>query len=212
MNLAHAYERLMSDPYETFLVPPSSEENEEVIPFYSTRYALYETIQIFPGSFDPLHDAHKAIFDAVRGGQDINNKRILFELSLSRVGKNDIDLPELDKRLRQFQRYAPVWITRASLFIEKIGLMPNLSPYFHVGMDTASRLISAHGNIGVQGLRAKFYVYPRANADGKLSHVHEITGRVPFNFLHADHPRPDLVGLSSTQIRSSSSLNQSSSQ
>ena len=204
MKLAHAYNELMNDPLASFVVFSRLNNGEiDIVPFSSLEYRHNATIQIFPGSFNPLHDAHRSIFDAVCPPRFFPpSPSYLYEISICRYGKSDLDLPEIEKRLKQFQNYACVWLTRASLFIEKIGLMPTVNPHFHIGIDTATRLIKAHGPVAVQGLRAKFYVYPRANKDNKVEHIHDVVNPVPVNFLHADHPRPDLIGLSSTQIRS----------
>jgi Cytidylyltransferase-like len=91
---------------------------------------------LLPGSFDPLHDGHRGMFDAAMrrlgpGGA--------FELSVTNVEKPPLGDDEIQRRLMAFAGYQPLWLTRAPTFVEKAHLFPGA--VFVVGADTAARIV-----------------------------------------------------------------------
>jgi nicotinamide mononucleotide (NMN) deamidase PncC len=89
---------------------------------------------IFPGAFNPLHDAHKrmAQIAARRLGSVIT-----FELSITNVDKPPLDFIEIAERLAQFQ-CENLLLTRAPTFVEKAEIVPGCT--FVVGFDTLIRI------------------------------------------------------------------------
>jgi hypothetical protein len=92
---------------------------------------------LLPGSFNPLHAAHRKL-------GEIASQRLgepaAFELSISNVDKPPLERTEIERRLRQFTGAVPVWLTRAPTFVEKARLFPGV--VFVVGADTAARILS----------------------------------------------------------------------
>lgn len=93
-------------------------------------------LALLPGSFNPLHEGHTtlAAVAAARLGMPVH-----FELSSANVDKPDLPAEEIKKRVDQFARVGPVWVTRAATFVEKAALFPGAA--FVVGWDTALRLV-----------------------------------------------------------------------
>jgi nicotinamide mononucleotide (NMN) deamidase PncC len=89
---------------------------------------------LFPGAFNPLHNAHKRMAElaAQRCGSPVT-----FELSIANVDKPPLDFIEIADRLAQF-RGAPVLLTRAPTFVEKAEIAPGC--VFVVGVDTLLRI------------------------------------------------------------------------
>jgi hypothetical protein len=89
---------------------------------------------ILPGSFNPLHTAHKRM-------AEIAEKRyglpVTFELSITNVDKPALDFVELADRLAQFPD-RQVLLTRLSTFVEKAKISPGST--FVVGIDTMVRI------------------------------------------------------------------------
>lgn len=97
-----------------------------------------EPLAIFPGSFNPLHDGHRALAAVV--AQKFG-RAVHFELSRTNVDKPELPDELLLARAEQFRGYAPLWVTRAAIFEEKSALFPGAR--FVVGFDTAIRLLDA---------------------------------------------------------------------
>ena len=95
-------------------------------------------IGIFPGSFDPLHDGHRALAAVVEAKYRVP---VHFELSLTNVDKPELAPDILQMRVAQFRGFAPLWLTRAQTFERKSELFPGA--LFIVGFDTAIRLLDA---------------------------------------------------------------------
>lgn len=93
-----------------------------------------DTPLIFPGSFNPLHEAHRrmAQFATQRTGWPVT-----FELSIKNVDKPMLDFVEIADRLAQFPSQ-PVLLTRLPTFIEKARISPGCT--FVVGVDTIERI------------------------------------------------------------------------
>jgi hypothetical protein len=119
-------------------------------------------LAVLPGSFNPLHHGHTSLaaVAAARLGVAVE-----FELSLANVDKPELGHDELQRRLGQFDRLAPVWVTRAATFAAKAELFPGAA--FVVGWDTAVRLIDV-----------KYYGNDRARRDAGLRLLRERRCRV----------------------------------
>lgn len=89
---------------------------------------------IFPGSFDPLHDGHRAM---ARIGARITGLPVAYELSIRNVEKPALDFLEITARAGGFDGSA-AWLTSAPTFVEKLSLFPGAP--FLVGADTFVRL------------------------------------------------------------------------
>jgi len=89
---------------------------------------------VFPGSFDPLHDGHRAM---ARLAEEIAERPVEFELSIANVDKPLLDYHEIETRTAQFAG-RPLWLTRSATFPEKLGLFPRGT--FVLGADTFVRL------------------------------------------------------------------------
>ena len=89
---------------------------------------------IFPGSFDPLHDGHRAM---ARIGARITGLPVAYELSIRNVEKPALDFLEIAARAQSFAG-AEAWLTSAPTFVEKLALFPGAP--FLVGADTFVRL------------------------------------------------------------------------
>ena len=89
---------------------------------------------IFPGSFDPLHDGHRAM---ARIGARITGLPVAYELSIRNVEKPALDFLEIAARAESFPG-AEAWLTSAPTFVEKLALFPGAP--FLVGADTFVRL------------------------------------------------------------------------
>lgn len=191
-SIAEAYERVLNDPLTAFMVFP-------------TRMILQvpndnssKLLNLVPGSFNPLHKAHLALYDAALN--ELPHRLTSFEISIRRKEKEPLSLDELRDRLKQFYGIAPVVITNAMYFFEKSGLFCNHceKPAFHIGYDTAERIVKDHGIGGTQGIFADFYVYNRMQK-GKLSCLSDWP-LIPANF-HLGSLGCDPIDISSTDLR-----------
>ena len=96
-----------------------------------------EGLALLSGSFNPLHEGHKALADVASAHL---GRRVQFELPLVNADKAPIDLSEASRRAAQFAAHAPLFLTRAPLFQQKADLFPKST--FVIGADTAARLVA----------------------------------------------------------------------
>lgn len=203
MELKEAYNRLLMDNSFSFLMTKEGrfvawEDYHAEVGLTKAQVEL--CIHVVPGSFNPLHDGHRAIYKAAHWAPELT----FFEVSIQRVDKDMVTFEELTKRLEQFKGYAPVIVGRAGRFVEKIGtfLEHTKELFFHVGIDTITRMRDDYATVGIQGLNAKFVVHDRI-VEGKLKSLKTEFGKnIPFNCVSSPVVRtPKNLAISSTKIR-----------
>jgi len=98
---------------------------------------------VFPGSFDPLHEGHRLM---ARIAEEVAERRVEWELSVTNVDKPPLDYVEIRDRTAQFgpgpgpgdADAQPLWLTRAPTFLDKLAVFP--AGTFVMGADTYVRL------------------------------------------------------------------------
>jgi len=189
-----AFTACMNDPLFGFLWM----EDNEISPIRGKTHPFScNTVHIVPGSFNPLHDGHRALME--NAAADPSNV-CMYELSIDRFDKGSIGVDALIGRLKQFKGEAPVLVTKHPLFMDKLGVLGAVNVHFHIGIDTALRIINCHTTVGAQGLRAVFHVYPRT-MNKKLWDLEDLPGEIPLNFHRAGHGQGHLYDISSGKIR-----------
>jgi Cytidylyltransferase-like len=167
----------------------------ELIPLLKTYRK--RQLHVYPGSFNPLHDCHRAIFTKMKE-QKRTGEVAFFELSINRFDKPPVSVEELKLRLRQFVGYAPVLVTNVAKFSEKAEVLRGTHPViFHVGADTITRIL-AHSSIQeVAGLNCEFVYYERL-MNGTMVALPE---KMPVNCHKGAEIPKALMGISSTALR-----------
>lgn len=99
---------------------------------------LQSSLVVYPGSWNPFHAAHQAIYDAA---QQVTGSKPVFELSIANVDKGRLDYIEIAHRCEELQN-KPYVLTMAPTFDLKAHLFAiyNRPIVFVVGADTWSRV------------------------------------------------------------------------
>ncbi|MFA6049772.1 MAG: hypothetical protein WC761_01125 [Candidatus Paceibacterota bacterium] len=203
MELSQAYEKLIIGSelggISYFVVFPDGVISQ-VMPHNFTLGRAQ--MAVVPGSFDPVHRAHRWMFDK----ENITGK--CFEMSVKRWDKPNVSFEDMERKLAQFKGYASVLVTNQPRMIGKIGLIrtvhPHMIPTFHIGADTLIRMYDDYGKVGVAGLAASFIVHDRV-MNGELlsvsSHEH------PANCHSPSMAMPDsMLDISSSAIRAKNKI------
>ena len=112
---------------------------------------------LFPGSYRPLHGGHRLLAEVA--GRKLGLS-VTFEISRTNVDKPPLADFEVAERLKQFENYAPVAVTRAAIFTDKARLFPGC--VFIAGADTACRIVDP-----------KYYGNDPAKRDSALEELFE---------------------------------------
>jgi len=165
-------------------------------------------VVLFPGSFNPLHQGHERL---ARVAEEHRQQPLAFEISVINVDKPPLEGETVRYRLAQFAWKAPVVLTRAPTFLEKVRLFPGTT--FVIGADTADRLVapryygddqdrmhSALEEIANSG--ANFLVAVRIDAAGRVRTLNDIS--VPWRYADLFIEIPEhrfRLDTSSSEIR-----------
>lgn len=166
------------------------------------RISYWKSVNVYSGSFNPLHDGHRFIFSCAKTYEMTTSFSTCYEISINRIGKDHIKLEELSKRLSQFSDKDFVLVTNSPRFLSKIADIRrflDVKPTFHIGHDTALRLIEDVGVSGLGGLDARFMVYNRL-VNGKMN-LDQTIFDTTRNFYPGVTVPDNLTVISSTQIR-----------
>ena len=161
---------------------------------------------LVPGSFNPWHEAHQALWEAARRRF---GDPVAYELSITNVDKPPLPSAEVLRRAAQFARRACLILTAAPTFVEKARLLPGAA--FVVGVDTARRIVdpvyyggveAMHGALReLRTLGSKFVVAGRLE-HGRFLQLRDLTMPSEFAGLFEAIPAGELrVDVSSTELR-----------
>jgi hypothetical protein len=163
---------------------------------------------LVPGAFNPLHGGHLALAAAA---ERLEKKPAAFELSVANVDKPELTDEDVRRRLEQFVGKAPVWLTRAARFLDKMTLFPGAT--WVVGADTASRLLAPryYGNDEqrlrqafdfFRGQGCRFLVAGRLDATGRYVELDDLAIPMEYRDLFRAIASEDFrMDVSSTLLR-----------
>jgi len=123
---------------------------------------------VYPGSFNLLHDGHKAIVAYLR--KNFKHQNVFGELSIENVDKVSVDAISLRDRQEQIKAegiFDKLLITKAAKFVEKFGIFRNAR--FVMGADTYNRLTVGNPSIwaALEESSNKLYVFGRLDSNKK---------------------------------------------
>lgn len=195
-----AYYACQSNPLFAFVRYPDG-NIEPICGEHSNPFPTNCILHIVPGSFNPLHDGHRALYNEASNMNQGGVPNIAcYEMSIDRANKGTVGLEAMSGRVEQFTN-EPIIISKHPLFYDKTGVLAAIrNIYIHIGIDTALRIVAMHSTVGTQGIRAGFYVYPREIND-RVWTIDDLPGEKPINFHAAAASGNALVGINSTKIR-----------
>ena len=161
---------------------------------------------LVPGSFNPWHEAHRALWEA---GRRRFGDPVAYELSITNVDKPPLPTGEALRRAAQFRGRAGLVLTAAPTFLEKARLMPGAA--FVIGADTARRVVAPVYYGGVEAMHralrelrclgSKFVVAGRLE-DGRFLQLRDLPLPPEAAGLFEAIPAAELrVDVSSTELR-----------
>jgi nicotinic acid mononucleotide adenylyltransferase len=192
------FNRISKENYSALLDKKSKLKNITLYPDgqVKTNYVNDFYLNLYCGSFNPLHLAHKGIY--FQSNQ--KHRSVFFEVSVSRVGKPVYSFNEINKIADQFTWYAPIIITNAPTFEDKINTLAHKNLHrinFICGMDTFKRALEWYKEDFVK-LPCDFEVFEREG-----EHPPEIPQELLTNvsFVELVEEFKPYSHMSSTEIR-----------
>lgn len=164
---------------------------------------------LIPGSFNPIHDAHKAMRIFLENSLKAH---VSYEMAVTNVDKSPLDYLTIQERLQTIAQSenALVYLTNAPTFVEKSKIFPNC--HFGVGYDTAARIVDPKYYGGPQGtytalntmdsLSTRFIVFGRhSEALNKYLSLEDIADPFFQKMSRVAHLPPEVQPISSSKIR-----------
>lgn len=159
------------------------------------------TINVFPGSFNPLNIAHESTMSYIYRISDLNDD-FAVEISINRLSKPAYSFEELIKIVEQFAFRFPVILTKKEWIYQKISLLreyyDNINMY--IGYDTFKRLLDCEGIERIHSFGATFYVSDRI-IDGKHFSASDIVRKYPNIISVSITSNSNILSSSSTELR-----------
>lgn len=154
---------------------------------------------IFPGSFNPVHEAHMEMVSLIRNNPKMKpeSKTIAFEISMFNVDKPPLDFITLQERVDQFTKMdETVHITAAPTFIEKSAIFKDCC--FIVGYDTAVRILDPRYAGPIENVLKTFkengtyfYIFPRQSLESFALPGEYITDKREFEHVSSSAIRKE---------------------
>jgi len=202
--LEEVYEQLLAKTQPTAVLITGLETAVRIL------WPLNSHVLVYPGSWNPLHRGHIAIYRAAMAsawemeGGFWPQAPVIWEMSVNPRGKEPLTYEDVRNRYEQFT--GPVLLTNAQFFHQKIEALQvfdwreNIE--FQVGSDTARRILEDHTRAEIEQYRANFRVWQRAGAELVFSNKQEFKRVWPKNFCIGEIQIPKhLSDLSSTALR-----------
>jgi len=167
-----------------------------------------QSVVLFPGSFNPLHEGHVLL---ARVAEELRQQPLAFEISVTNVDKPPLAGETVKHRIAQFAWKSPVELTRAPTFVEKSRLFSRTT--FVIGADTAERLVAPkyYGDDEVQmhvaleeiaSCGGSFLVAVRIDAAGRVRALNDIPVPPRYADLFSEIPEHRFrLDISSSEIR-----------
>lgn len=154
---------------------------------------------IYPGSFNPLHDGHRWIYNYLQSRE----LDVFYEISIERIDKPRLSYEEIQQRLSQFHDERII-VTNAPTLLEKLkrtraGFFSNSKISFAIGIDTYERL--TYDEIKKLTKTCTLYIFPRDGYESAWMILKY------WDLYHFDNIEPidsvptELRSISSTKIR-----------
>jgi hypothetical protein len=146
-----------------------------------------------------------------RVAEEIRQQSVTYEISVTNVDKPPLAGTAVRHRIRQFAWKAPVELTRAPTFLEKVRLFPGTT--FVIGADTAHRLVAPkyYGDDEIQmhaaleeigNAGSNFMVAVRIDAAGYLHTLSDVSMPRRYADLFIEIPEHRFrIDTSSSEIR-----------
>jgi nicotinic acid mononucleotide adenylyltransferase len=148
-------------------------------------------VNLLPGSFNPLHKGHLAIWESIQGPK-------FFEISITRYGKDPYPIHILNEVLSQFHNKYSYIVTNVYDFLSKSSLLRHWDLVFHVGWDTASRINMMYSHAVLESM-GTFQIYER-EINREVYNLNALEDR-PSNFVMGELKNNQFIGLSSSALR-----------
>lgn len=167
---------------------------------------------LFPGTFNPLHDGHRAM---AAQAQQLSDRQVFYAVNADSIHKPALSTSELLSRAAAIRGEkwsgvgSPVLFTRGEpLFVDKARARPGTT--FVIGADALARMLDPKWGVDAREVlttlavnAARFYVFARQEG-GQLLTAGSVLDAMPFNassFKPLFQEAPGIWAVSSTEIR-----------
>lgn len=156
-----------------------------------------ESINVYPGSFNPIHDGHRFLKEK---SEQITGNKTFLELSLLNFDKASINFDEFIKRAGQIGE--DVILTYKRTFVEKYNFIKEINPLvkkinFVCGIDTWFRISTEDKKFFLTKGDVKFIVFGRNRMWIPIEDCFDYKDIIVFNDEIRDYDNP----ISSSKLR-----------